>query len=52
VVARTIVRAVTARRPKTRYATGGGARTILFLRKILSDRMFDRLIWRVTQGAG
>ena len=52
VVARTIVRAVTARRSKTRYATGGGARTILFLRKILSDRMFDRLIWRVTQGAG
>jgi NAD(P)-dependent dehydrogenase (short-subunit alcohol dehydrogenase family) len=52
VVARTIVRAVIARRPKTRYATGGGARTILFLRKILSDRMFDRLIWRVTQGVG
>ena len=52
VVARTIVRAVTERRPKTRYATGGGARTILFLRKILPDRMFDRLIWRVTQGAG
>ena len=52
VVARTIVRAVTARRPKTRYATGGGARTILFLRKILPDRMFDRLIWRVTQGVG
>jgi NAD(P)-dependent dehydrogenase (short-subunit alcohol dehydrogenase family) len=52
VVARTIVRAVSARHPKTRYATGGGARTILFLRKILSDRMFDRLIWRVTQGAG
>jgi NAD(P)-dependent dehydrogenase (short-subunit alcohol dehydrogenase family) len=52
VVARTIVRAVTARRPKTRYATGGGARPILFLRKILPDRMFDRLIWRVTQRAG
>jgi NAD(P)-dependent dehydrogenase (short-subunit alcohol dehydrogenase family) len=51
VVARTIVRAVSARHPKTRYATGGGARTILFLRKILPDRMFDRLIWRVTQGA-
>ncbi len=52
VVARTIVRAVSVRRPKTRYATGGGARTILFLRRILSDRIFDRLIWRVTQGAG
>jgi len=52
VVARTIVRAVSARRPKTRYATGGGAHTILFLKTILQDRMFDRLIWRFTQGAG
>jgi NAD(P)-dependent dehydrogenase (short-subunit alcohol dehydrogenase family) len=52
VVARTIVRAVSAQRPRTRYATGGGARTLLLLRKILSDRMFDRLIWRVLQGAG
>ncbi|MGA8652585.1 MAG: oxidoreductase [Xanthobacteraceae bacterium] len=52
VVAKTIVRAVRASRPKTRYATGGGARTILLLRKILSDRMFDRLIWRFTQGVG
>jgi NAD(P)-dependent dehydrogenase (short-subunit alcohol dehydrogenase family) len=52
VVARTIVRAVTAQRPKTRYATGGGAHTILFLKTILPDRMFDRLIWRFTQGAG
>jgi NAD(P)-dependent dehydrogenase (short-subunit alcohol dehydrogenase family) len=52
VVARTIVRAVIARRPKTRYATGGGAHTILFLKTILPDRMFDRLIWRFTQGAG
>jgi NAD(P)-dependent dehydrogenase (short-subunit alcohol dehydrogenase family) len=49
VVAKTIVRAVTARRPKTRYATGGGAHAILFLRKILPDRLFDRLIWRISQ---
>ena len=41
VVARTIVRAVQAPRPKTRYATGGGAKAILFLRRILSDRAFD-----------
>lgn len=44
VVARTIVQAVQARRPKTRYATGGGARTILFLRRILSDRGFDAIM--------
>jgi NAD(P)-dependent dehydrogenase (short-subunit alcohol dehydrogenase family) len=50
VVARTIVRAAGARRPKTRYATGGGARTIWFLKAVLPDRMFDQLIWRFTQG--
>lgn len=41
VVAKTIVAAVQARRPKTRYATGGGAQFILFLRRVLSDRTFD-----------
>ena len=44
VVAKTIVRSVVDRRPKTRYATGGGAKIILFVRRILSDRMFDRLV--------
>lgn len=42
VVAATILRAVQATRPKTRYATGGGARSILMLRRLLSDRGFDR----------
>ena len=50
VVAKTILRAISAGRPKTRYATGGGAKTILFLRKILSDRLMDRLMWRISQG--
>jgi NAD(P)-dependent dehydrogenase (short-subunit alcohol dehydrogenase family) len=50
VVAKTILRAISAGRPKTRYATGGGAKTILFLRKILSDRLTDRLMWRILQG--
>ena len=44
VVANTIVKAATAHRPRTRYATGGGAKMILFLRSVLSDRMFDRLM--------
>ena len=44
VVARTIARALRARRPRTRYATGGGARSILFLRWILGDRAFDTLM--------
>jgi NAD(P)-dependent dehydrogenase (short-subunit alcohol dehydrogenase family) len=41
IVAKTIVEAVQARRPKTRYATGGGAKTVLLLRRMLSDRAFD-----------
>ncbi len=44
VVARTIVRAVQARYPRTRYATGGGAKAILFLRRMLSDRAFDAIL--------
>jgi len=44
VVAKTIVKAALASRPKTRYATGGGAKMILFVRRILSDRMFDKLM--------
>lgn len=49
VVAKTILRAVSARRPKTRYATGGGAHIILLLKAILPDRVFDRVIWNVSQ---
>ncbi len=44
VVAKTIVKAVMAKTPKTRYATGGGAKTILFMRSILSDKLFDRIL--------
>lgn len=39
-----IVDAVTSRRPKIRYVGGYLARPILFMRRWLSDRMFDRLI--------
>ena len=49
VVAKTIVQAVQSRKPKTRYATGGLARTMLFLRRILSDRGFDAL-FRMIEG--
>ena len=43
-IAKTIVKAVTANRPRTRYATGYMARPTIFLRRILSDRMFDRIV--------
>jgi len=44
VIANTIFKAVTARRPRTRYAIGFGAVPSIFMRKILSDRLFDRFI--------
>jgi NAD(P)-dependent dehydrogenase (short-subunit alcohol dehydrogenase family) len=49
IVAKTISRAIAASRPRTRYATGGGAKLFMFLRAVLSDRMLDRLMWRVSQ---
>lgn len=48
VVADAIGKAVTARRPKTRYAVGFGARPLLLTRRLITDRMFDRLITRAT----
>lgn len=44
VIAETIARAVRSSRPKTRYAAGKMAKLILFMRGILSDRLFDKLI--------
>ncbi|AQU65009.1 oxidoreductase [Streptomyces niveus] len=46
VIADSIGKAVTARRPKTRYATGFGARPLIALRRILPDRTFDTVISR------
>ena len=44
VVAEAIGKAVQLRRPRTRYAVGGGARSILLAQRLLTDRGFDRLI--------
>ncbi len=44
VIAAAIVRAVEAGRPKTRYVAGRMARTLMFVRKYLGDRLYDRLI--------
>jgi hypothetical protein len=38
---------VQAKRHKTRYVTGGFARTMLFLRRVLSDRAFDAMFWMI-----
>lgn len=44
VVADAIVRAVEARRPKTRYVAGKFARSLMFVRKYFGDRLYDRVI--------
>jgi len=46
VVADTVWRALSARRPRTRYAVGGGAALLLGLRRLLSDRAFDAVMRR------
>jgi hypothetical protein len=50
VIADAIGKAVTARRPKTRYAVGFAARPLIASRRLMSDRAFDTLIRR-TVGA-
>ncbi|MDX2171694.1 MAG: oxidoreductase [Bacteroidota bacterium] len=44
VVAKVIVKAALSNHPKTRYAMGYGAKLLLFMRKMLSDRMFDKVL--------
>lgn len=44
VIADVIVKSVQAKQPKTRYAAGKYARQLLTLRKLVSDRTFDRVI--------
>ncbi|UBM07628.1 oxidoreductase [Cupriavidus metallidurans] len=43
-IAETIAKAVNAARPKTRYAVGFGARPMILMRRLLSDRAFDSLM--------
>jgi len=47
VVARVVVKAATAHRPKTRYAVGFGAKPLILTRNLISDRAYDSLILRV-----
>lgn len=50
VVARAIVRAATARRPRTRYRIGFGAKPLVLAHRILPARAFDLLIQRAVGG--
>jgi short-subunit dehydrogenase len=44
VIARLIKKGIEARCPRTRYAGASGAKVMLFLKKMLSDSMFDKLV--------
>jgi Short-chain dehydrogenases of various substrate specificities len=48
VIAKLIEKAITVKRPKARYVGGMLAKPTVFLRKILSDRMFDWLTGQLT----
>jgi NAD(P)-dependent dehydrogenase (short-subunit alcohol dehydrogenase family) len=45
-VARTIVKAATARRPRTRYPTGRFARSLIGARRALPDKAYDAIVTR------
>ena len=47
-IGKTITKAVTARRPRTRYAVGYGAKPMILLHGLLPDRTFDAFIRRAT----
>ena len=47
VISRTILRALEARRPKTRYLVGFGAKPSVFLHTVLPDRLFDKVARRI-----
>lgn len=46
VIGKIIVKIANARRPRTRYRVGFGARPLIFMRRLLSDRAFDSLMRR------
>ncbi len=44
-IADTVLKAITARRPRPRYVAGKYARSMMGVRKWLGDRVFDRLVF-------
>jgi len=49
VIVTLILRAVRARKPKTRYVAGKYANLMIFVRKWFGDRMFDRMVLSVVK---
>ena len=49
VITNLIVKAVNSKTPKTRYVAGAYAKPLMFMRKYLGDRMFDKILMRQFQ---
>jgi len=47
IISKAVVKAATVKKPKTRYLLGFGAKPGVFMRRILSDRMYDRIIKKI-----
>ncbi len=45
-IAHLVSKAILAKKPKTRYVAGN-AKPVLLMRKLMSDRMFDRILYRM-----
>jgi hypothetical protein len=43
-VAKTISKAITTRRPSTRYKVTASARVVMGMRNLMTDRMWDRFV--------
>lgn len=44
VIAKVVSQAIKAKKPKTRYVAGKLAKPLILMRKLLSDRLFDKII--------
>jgi NAD(P)-dependent dehydrogenase (short-subunit alcohol dehydrogenase family) len=48
IIAEAVTKAASARRPKTRYAVGSGAKPLIFMHRWLPDRAYDTVIRRIS----
>ncbi|WP_461672500.1 oxidoreductase [Priestia megaterium] len=47
VIAEIVLRAIESKKPKTRYVAGQFAKPLITLRKLVSDRMYDGILYRM-----
>lgn len=47
IISDTIVKAVLSNKPRTRYLIGKNAKPMLIARRLLSDRAYDRMVYRI-----